>query len=196
MKQIDNIIKAIVDYQPFNEQEQKDKNYFLDKLQYEKDLLTRTNENFHLSASAWVVNQNFDKVLMVYHNIYQSYSWSGGHVDGCSDLIHVASKELEEETGIQKYSLLSEDLFAFDILDVKKHKKHGKLIKEHMHINFTYLFQADDKQDLIIKPDENSDVCWISIRELNDKVEEAYMLDCYNKLIEKAKLYKTKRKEV
>ena len=33
-------------------------------------------------ASSWLVNQAHDKVLMIYHNIYHSWAWTGGDADG------------------------------------------------------------------------------------------------------------------
>lgn len=65
-------------YVPFNEQERSDKARFLEMLDLE-NILTRENEEAHVSASAWVMNETLDQVLMAYHNIYQSYSWLGGH---------------------------------------------------------------------------------------------------------------------
>lgn len=56
----------------------------------------------HFTASAWVVNPLHTKTLMIYHNIYQSWSWIGGHADGMHDLSLVAAKELEEETGLSE----------------------------------------------------------------------------------------------
>ena len=34
---------------------------------------------------------------MVYHNIYNSWSWLGGHADGETDLLAVALREVKEE---------------------------------------------------------------------------------------------------
>lgn len=123
------IIDAITAYKPYTEQEAADKKLFLDKLQFQDNLLTRENQEYHFSSSAWVVNPTYDKVLMVYHNIYQSYSWTGGHADGCEELLTVAQKELEEETGIKEYQLIYDGLFAFDILPVNAHYKRDNLSK-------------------------------------------------------------------
>ena len=62
-------------------------------------ILTRDNKCYHFTSSAWVVSPDFKKVLMVYHNIYNSWSWMGGHADGESDLLKVAIKEVKEESG-------------------------------------------------------------------------------------------------
>lgn len=90
---------AIRAYVPFNEQERSDKARFLEVLDLE-NILTRENEEAHVSSSAWVMNEALDQVLMAYHNIYQSYSWLGGHADGDPDLFAVALREAKEESGI------------------------------------------------------------------------------------------------
>ncbi|MBM7710883.1 NUDIX hydrolase [Enterococcus xiangfangensis] len=187
---MNEIIEEIKAYEPFTQQEAKDQKLFLENVQFQKNLLTRENPDYHFSSSAWVVNPVYDKVLMVYHNIYQSYSWTGGHADGCDDLLFVAKKELEEETGIKEYQLIHEGLFAFDILPVPAHVKNGQPIKEHYHINTTYLFMAAEDQPFKIKEDENSDVKWIDIAAIDTAVTEEAMKVYYHKMVEKARLLK------
>mgnify|MGYP002237558723 CR=1 FL=1 len=53
-----------------------------------------------MTASAWVVNKDRSKVLMIYHNIYNSWSWLGGHADGETDLLAVAIREVREEAAL------------------------------------------------------------------------------------------------
>ena len=183
MKEIIETIKA---YEPYTEEEAADKKLFMEKLQFQEQLLTRENPDYHFSSSAWVVNPTYDKVLMVYHNIYQSYSWTGGHADGCADLLLVAQKELEEETGIKEYHLLHDGLFAFNILPVPAHYKNGQYIKEHNHINTTYLFMAKEDQTFKIKEDENSDVKWIAVTDIDQKVTEEAMKVYYHQMVAKA----------
>ncbi|MGK0605412.1 NUDIX hydrolase [Enterococcus gilvus] len=184
------IIKQISEYVPFTKQEAADQTLFLTKLQFQKDLLTRDNPEVHFSSSAWVVNPTYDKVLMVFHHIYQSYSWTGGHADGDADLLRVAKRELEEETGITDYHLMYDGLFAFDILPVEEHCKNGKRIKKHVHVNTTFLFMAEEDQQLTIKEDENSDVKWIAVAELDEAVAEEEMRPYYHKMMQKALLLK------
>ena len=43
---------------------------------------------------------------MIYHNIYDSWSWVGGHADQEENLIEVAMRELQEETGVQHAKLI------------------------------------------------------------------------------------------
>ena len=176
-------------YVPFNEQERNDKARFLEVLDLE-NILTRENEEAHVSSSAWVMNETLDQVLMAYHNIYQSYSWLGGHADGDPDLFAVALREAKEESGITELTPFSQDILALDILPVPAHIKRGKPVKEHEHLNVTYLFIAPTDQTLTVKADENSAVAWIPIADLPKVVSEARMLPVYEKLIARSRQWK------
>ena len=110
---------------------------------------------------------------MAYHNIYQSYSWLGGHADGDPDLFAVALREAKEESGITELTPFSREILALDILPVPAHIKRGKPVKEHEHLNVTYLFIAPTDQTLSVKADENSAVAWIPIADLPKVVSEA-----------------------
>ena len=114
------IIQAIQHYQPYNEQEENDRRVMLKLLETQPDILDRSNQVAHFSASAWVLNQNHTKILMIYHNIYHSWSWTGGHADGEANLLQVAVREVQEETGVQNIKELSEDIFSLEILTVMR----------------------------------------------------------------------------
>ena len=96
----DEMIQKIREYKPFNEQEERDREVLLRLLSGVEDVYSRENLTAHMTASAWVVNENRDKVLMAYHNIYHSWSWLGGHADGERDLLAVALREVGEESGV------------------------------------------------------------------------------------------------
>lgn len=85
-----NWIDEIRNYNPFNEQEKQDKKVALDYITTFPNILTRENEFAHMTASSWIVNKDRTKVLMIFHNIYQSWAWTGGHADGEDNLLNVA----------------------------------------------------------------------------------------------------------
>ena len=99
--EIMNIIDEIRNYEPFNAQEAKDKELIVSCLRNMEHVFSRDNKIAHMTASAWVVNQRRDKVLMAYHKIYDSWAWLGGHADGEFDLLKVALRETTEESGIK-----------------------------------------------------------------------------------------------
>ena len=69
------IYEQIKAYRPWNEQERQDQVLILDFLRKNSDAFYRTNLLAHMTASAWVVNPQRSKVLMVYHRLYDSWSW-------------------------------------------------------------------------------------------------------------------------
>jgi len=76
-----NLREQISHYIPYTTQETKEQEVILKYMDTFDNLLARENESAHFTASAWVVNPERTKVLMAYHNIYQSWSWVGGHAD-------------------------------------------------------------------------------------------------------------------
>ena len=123
---------------------------------------------------------------MIYHNIYHSWSWTGGHADGETDLLAVAMREAMEETGVKTITPVSEDIFSIEILTVDGHIKRGKYVPSHLHLNVTYLLEADEAEVLHIKQDENSGVAWFTLEEALEKCSEPWMIEwIYKKLNEK-----------
>lgn len=172
-------------YKPYNEQEQKDKEIMLKNIDTFNNILTRENEIAHFTASNGVVNKEKTKVLMIYHNIYKSWAWTGGHADGESNLLKVALRELEEETGLKNLKILSDGIYGLQILTVDGHIKKGKYVASHLHLDCCFLIQADENEETRIKEDENSGVKWISIEEAIKVTNEEKMIPIYSKLNEK-----------
>lgn len=185
-----NIRKQIENYTPINEQEENDKKIILTRiLSMEDDILTRENEIAHFTCSSWIANKEKTKVLMIHHNIYNSWAWTGGHADGDDDFLHVALKEANEETGLTKIKPLSDEIASIEILTVDSHVKRGKFVSSHLHVNITYLLEADENEFLSIKEDENSDVNWFTLEEALEVTNEVKMKSIYKKLNNKLKKY-------
>ena len=187
------IIQDIEKFIPYNEQEEKDKEEILRRLKNNEKLLTRDNKSAHLTASAWILNQDHNKVLMAYHNLYDSWAWLGGHADGESDLLKVCIKEVKEESHIKDIKVLTPDIFSLEILTVDGHIKKGEYVSSHLHLNVTYLLEANDQQTLSIKEDENSNIGWFLLDDTLKASSEPWFVDnIYSKLNEKVKLYDQK----
>lgn len=184
------LIEQLEKYQPVNEQEEKDKLFIISCLKQFDNIFSRENNLAHMTASAWVVNKNHDKVLMAYHNIYDSWSWLGGHADGETDLLRTAMREVSEESGIHNIHPVSDDIYSLEVLTVDGHIKRGEYVSSHLHLNVTYLIEADEDEILSIKPDENSGVKWFGLDEAIAASSEKWFRDnIYNKLNEKLKYY-------
>ena len=184
----EELTEKIENYKPFNEQEERDKLLILDWIMKNENAFSRENTVAHMTASAWVVNKDRSKVLMVYHNIYNSWSWLGGHADDETDLLAVAIREVKEEAGITNVHPVSEEIFSMESLTVDGHVKKGRYISSHLHLNITYLLEADSEESVSIKEDENSGVAWFTPEEALKKSTEPWFVEhVYTKLIKKVK---------
>lgn len=191
----DEMIQKIREYKPFNEQEERDREVLLRLLSGVEDVYSRENLTAHMTASAWVVNENRDKVLMAYHNIYHSWSWLGGHADGERDLLAVALREVGEESGVIHVRPLSEEIFSLEILTVDGHEKRGKYVPSHLHLNLTYLLEAREGDALSMKADENSGVAWFGLEDAVKASTEPWFKErVYGKLNEKLRRWRADRK--
>ena len=122
------------------------------------------------------------KVLLVFHNQFRAWSWTGGHADGQADLLAAAMREAREETGIREAEPLSPAIQSLDILPVWGHEKQGRYVTAHLHLSVGYALTAPENQLLAAKTDENSGVRWVSVRQLEQYVTEPYMLYIYRKI--------------
>ena len=180
------LIQELNAFQPCCEQEARDKELMLRYLAlFPDDILTRENPMAHITASAWVVTPKRDKVLMVYHKIYDSWSWTGGHADGERDLLQVALREVSEETGLTKLRPVTEEIWSLEILSVAPHVRRGEFVSAHLHLNVTYLIEAEENEALCVNPDENSGVGWFDADEVIARSSEPEMQVIYRKLMEK-----------
>ena len=205
---------AVAAFEPFNEQEAADKRVILRALDTDPDCFDRSAQA-HMACSIWVVDPTFTQTLLVYHNIYDSWSWIGGHADGVCDLAAVALRELQEETGVAHARLVAAEprgaentsavpaptaagfrplcgpggIYSLEVLTVDGHEKRGAYVSSHLHLNVTYLAIADPAEPIRIKPDENSGVRWVPLEDAIRLSTEPWIRDrIYRKLIDKLHL--------
>lgn len=189
-----DVLGELQAYEPFNEQEAHDRELLLSHLVAAEragsealERLWGRGDPAHMTASAWVVSPDRSKVLMAYHNIYQSWSWLGGHADGECDLRAVALREVREESGLASAHLASPDILSVEVLCVDGHEKRGVYVSSHLHLNVTYLVEADPAETPRAKPDENSRVAWMTPEEaLAASTEPWFVERIYRKLVTKS----------
>ena len=186
-----NILPAwaeeIVRFSPKDGREERERAMMLELIaQYGDRLLFRENDFAHMTASSIIVSRDRKRTLMAFHKIYNSWAWTGGHADGESDFEAIARREAQEETGITNLVRLGCGPASVEILPVWAHIKRGKHVGSHLHLNVSYLFEADDSLPLRIAQDENSAVGWIEVDNLCQRVSEPPMIPIYERLLARA----------
>lgn len=182
-----DIRKQIQNYKPYNSQEKKDKEIFLKYINSFDNYLTRENQYGHMCSSAFVLNKDRTKVIMAHHNIYNSWSWLGGHVDGDTNFLNVAIKEAKEESGLKNVTPISKEIFVLDTLPVLGHTKKGEYVPAHVHLSLAFLLEGNENETLHIREEENSGVKWVPIQEMVEHSSEPFMQYVYDKAIRKMK---------
>jgi len=118
----------------------------------------------HVTGSAWVINPNRNRILMMYHKKHEQWFQPGGHADGDADILRVALKETSEETGldISQVNLLSTDVFDVDIHSIPAIGKEPG----HEHIDIRFLVEIDDSVP-VPGNDESHDVIWVHLNDVS-----------------------------
>ncbi len=98
----------------------------------------------------------------------------------------MALRELQEETGVRHAVLVRPDIFSLEILTVDGHIKNGNYVSSHLHMNVTYLAEADENEALLVNENENQAVQWWSFEDALKVPKEPWFVTwIYKKLIEK-----------
>jgi 8-oxo-dGTP pyrophosphatase MutT (NUDIX family) len=180
-------LELIKSYKPADEEDRAVKKSLLQFIQRnQEDILTRENAMAHLTASTVIVNETFDKMLMIHHKIYDTWTWQGGHCDGEADLLKVALKEAEEETGIRGFQVLEDAqgvIVRLDILPVRAHMKNGEPVPVHLHLNAAFLLQAREDEKLDLNEEETNAIRWVPFEEIDRLAEEPDITPIYHALI-------------
>ena len=123
----------------------------------------RTLQTGHVTASGWIVSEDRSQVLLMHHRKLDRWFQPGGHCDGDPNVLEVAKKEVEEETGLQSFKLAQEGIFDVDIHLIPANSKD----QAHYHYDIRFLFEADSAQKLIINI-ESKDVKWIPVQQVQN----------------------------
>ena len=180
-------IRQIETYKPKNEEQRKNKEVILKYIEiFGDEALKRSSEIAHLSSSGFILNPSLTKTLMVHHNIYNTWAWTGGHADGDRDMLEIAIKEAKEETGVKGIKPLNTEIVSLDILPVCAHIKNGTYVNAHMHLSISYVLIADENETLRINEAENSGVMWIDTNKMDEFCKEPDMVELYKRLCARA----------
>jgi len=125
-----------------------------------EDCFYRELRPIHVTGSTWVVNARRDRVLLLHHRKLNQWFQPGGHADGDADILRVALKEAEEETGLDASSIRLVDEAIFDV-DIHRIAANA-VDSQHDHIDIRFLVEVDDT---LVVPgnDESHEIMWVDL---------------------------------
>lgn len=126
---------------------------------FHRDLADDGSELGHVTGSAWVVNSDGSKAVLLHHAKLGIWVQPGGHCDGEADVAQVALREAREETGLE-VSLVDTDVFDVDVHRIPEYWN----TPEHFHFDVRFLLQADESVAPILN-EESREVRWVSLDE-------------------------------
>ena len=149
------LLELLNNYFPLDQEECIAKKRMLAFIKQYPNCFERSLEVGHITASAWLLNKDESKVLLMHHAKLQLWVQLGGHCDGESDVLAVAIKEAQEESGILNIVPVSSEIFDIDIHLIPENKKE----KAHYHYDVRFLVRVDSDQDFV-KNNESLELKW------------------------------------
>jgi 8-oxo-dGTP pyrophosphatase MutT (NUDIX family) len=160
------LLQLLKNHQPFNQEETQFKQQMTEFINLNTDCFERTLLVGHITGSAWIVDKSLQFTLLTHHRKLDKWFQTGGHCDGDSDVLNVAIKEAQEETGLADIQAISPEIFDIDIHEIPERKG----VPKHLHYDVRFLLEADMNEPLIISS-ESADLTWIElskVSQLND----------------------------
>lgn len=175
-----NLLSSLSRYQSQWPEEGVTVRRFIDFVEQHNACFERSHQTGHVTGSAWVVNHAGTHVLLTHHRKLNKWLQLGGHADGQSNILEVALREAEEESGLDQLTPVSEEIFDIDVHLIPARKSDPA----HDHFDVRFAFQACGSEEYAVS-DESHDLAWVKIERLKDYTTEASMIRMAKKWIDR-----------
>lgn len=139
------LLQLLSQYNPSNPREILVKDQMITFINQHNNCFERSLELGHITASAWVLNKDKTKALLMLHAKLNQWLQLGGHCDGNPDVLTVAIKEAQEESGIKSIVPISKNIFDIDIFLNPANKKESA----YYHYDVRFLLQITSNEQVI-----------------------------------------------
>jgi len=151
------LITLLENYHPIAQEEITAKKRMLEFIKHYDNCFERSLEAGHITASAWLLNKDYTRALLMHHAKLDLWVQLGGHCDGNAHVLDVAVKEAQEESGIMAIEPLSPEIFDIDIHFIPANQKE----KKHYHYDVRFLLHVTSDEDFV-QNSESKELRWIS----------------------------------
>lgn len=180
-----DIQQLVSKYLQIHLDEANDLRLLSEQLEQTEDILSRKNFVGHVTASAFVINEHTQQVLLLENTALSKLLQPGGHVEkGDMSLLNAARREVREETGFKRNELTLKAAVPQDPdvpFDINTHQipaNDKKNEPEHYHHDFRYIYTTK-KGNVEIDPSESSTHRWI---DWEDFIEMPFFMNIADKI--------------
>ena len=166
-----SLMEQLSDYALRHPEEQEVLAAFTGFVESETDCFRRGLSIGHITGSAWVVNADGSEVLLTHHRKLDCWLQLGGHADGDTEVLSVAMKEAEEESGLVGFTHVGSGIFDIDIHPIPARKDEPG----HLHYDVRYVLRANGGLDYIVS-DESHDLRWVKLDDVKTLTTEPSMM--------------------
>jgi 8-oxo-dGTP pyrophosphatase MutT (NUDIX family) len=171
------LLDLLEKHSPIDENELKMRNETIEFVKTNEDCFKRELLIGHVTGSAWIVNDARTHVLMTHHRKLNRWFQPGGHCDGEPDVLKVALKEANEETGLKNLNVVDGQVYDVDIHQIPERKG----IPAHYHYDIRFLIEGDMNEQLIIT-EESNDLAWVSLENIAEHNDSEYIMSMVRKI--------------
>ena len=142
------------------------------------DFWSKKNTVGQITCACWVINKEHTKALMTHHLKLNRWLQLGGHLEREDNtIVDSCIRELKEESGLNQFNLVSNDIFDMDVHKIPTSKKG---VIEHFHFDIRMLFEADENESIQFDKSESNNLMWMAFEDIL-KLENASI----NRMVEK-----------
>ncbi len=150
-----HLLKLLNSYTPTDE-EVDAKNRTIEFVKTHENCFERSLTIGHITASAWLLNKTMDKSLLTHHMKLDDWFQLGGHCDGDADVLGVAIKEAQEESGILSIEPVIESIFDLDVHQIPANPRDAA----HHHYDIRFLLRVTSDEEIQTNR-ESKELRWI-----------------------------------
>lgn len=178
MKTREDLLAGLRRHVPFSPREAAMRDRIAEFVSQHENCYDRALLAGHVTGSAWIVDPLRRRTLLTHHAKLHKWLQPGGHADGDSDILRVASREMLEETGLAGRTLLEGAIFDLDAHDIPERKG----VPAHVHYDIRFAFEADPSLPLLLS-DESHELAWIEL----DRVASLNTDESVMRMVEKTR---------
>jgi 8-oxo-dGTP pyrophosphatase MutT (NUDIX family) len=174
-----NLIKLLQNYHPAAPEEVIYKKRMLEFINAQQDCFKRSLAIGHITASAWLLSADGSQALLLHHRKLDRWLQLGGHCDGNPDVLAVAIKEAQEESGIENIVAVNNQIFDIDIHKIPANSREAA--HDHYHVRFLLQVIGNEK---IIQNQESKELRWVGKNRLELPTDEHSVTRMFDKWLE------------